>query len=277
MEVLDLLKGVRALLVVIMYGGLVLGVGSAYLLITGKIEEKIAEANPAIAMMDRKAMFAEMMKSEQFTNELGPWLEKIGGTRLVDSLADGSMPLILLVVLLFSSVALPALVLITGYDRLSEDLHTRYARFVLQRIRRESWVLGKVLGQWAGVLALVIVVHVLLVALASLTSPRFDAAGVWRALPLVWIGMAMFLLAYVGFVQIFSGLAGRPFTALAFGGMGLMGMWLLKLIVPAIGEIWMGAWDLRLWLLDPIAIAVFLAHAGVLIALAVLVVRTKDV
>lgn len=277
MEALDLLKGVRALLVVVLYGGLVFGIGSIYLFITGKIEEKLAEANPAIAMMDRKAIFAEMMNSEQFKNELGPWLEKIGGSRLAESIADGSMPLILLVVLVMSSFALPGLVLITGYDRLSEDLHTRYARFVLQRVRRESWVVGKVLGQWAGVLALVIAVHVALVGIATLTSQRFDAPAVWSALPLVWAGMALFLLAYVAFVMIFSGLASRPFAALAFGGMALMAMWLAKFMIPVFGMVWMGTWDLRLWLFDPIALAVFLAHAMVLMGAAVAVVRARDV
>jgi hypothetical protein len=59
--------------------------------------------------------------------------------------------------------------------------------------------------------------------------------------------------------------------------MALMGLWLLKVIVPVVGQVWMGAWDLRLWLLDPLALVVFGVHAVLLMGGAVAVLRARDV
>lgn len=276
-EFLGLLRGIRALLVVVMYGGLVLAIGSMYLFATGEIEKKLMAENPALAAVSRAEMLEKLVESDSFKNDIAPKLEQYGGARLIEAVKSGKMPILLLVILVLSSFALPGLALIAGYDRLSEDLHSRYARFVLQRVRRESWVLGKIFGQWAGLLALVILTHVLLVVVATIGSDRFEAGPVWAALPFVWMGMALFLLAYVSFVALFSALLTPPFAVLAVGGMALMGLWLLKVIVPAFGMVWMGAWDLRLWLLDPLSIVVFVAHAAVLAGGAIAVIRARDV
>lgn len=276
-EIRGLLTGVRAFLVVVMYGGLVLAIGASYLFATGEIEKKLIAERPELAQLDRSKLLDELVKSDSFKNDIAPKLEQYGGQRLIDAVTSGQMPILLLVLLFFSSFALPGLALITGYDRLSEDLHSRYARFVLQRVRRESWVLGRIVGQWLGLLALVVVTHVALTGIASLASDRFDAGPVWAALPFVWVGMALFLLAYVSFVTLFSALLTPPFAVLAVGGMALMALWVLKVFVPAIGLVWMGAWDLRLWLLDPIAVVVFVVHTAVLAAGAVAIIRARDV
>ncbi len=277
LEFSGLLRGLRALLVVVMYGGLVLAIGSSYLFVTHEIEKKLLADQPALAQVGRAELLDKFVESEDFKSEWAPRLEQYGGVRLIEAIKSGQMPILLLVVLVLSSFALPGLALIAGYDRLSEDLHTRYARFVLQRVRRESWVLGRILGQWAGLLALVIVTHVLLMVVATVASDYFEPGPVWAALPFVWVGMALFLLAYVSFVALFSALLTPPFAVLAVGGMALMGLWLLKVIVPVFGMVWMGAWDLRLWLLDPVAIGVFVAHAALLAGGAIAVSRARDV
>ena len=276
-ELRSLLLGIRSILVVVLYGGWVAAVGAMYLFATAQLEQKLIAEQPALATLDRSALLREALKSERFDKEFAPQLEQFGGRRLVEAVSDGSMPFLLLVILVLSSFALPGLALITGYDRLSDDLHTRYARFVLQRVRRESWVLGRIVGQWVGLWALVVITHVLLVLVATVAADGFEAGPVWRALPAIWLGMALFLLAYVAFVALFSALLTPPFAALAVGGMALMGLWLLKVIVPVVGQVWMGAWDLRLWLLDPWALVVFAVHALLLMGGAVAVLRARDV
>lgn len=276
-EILSLLFGLRSIVVVVLYGGLVAAVGTMFLLATAQLEQKLIAQQPALAALDRSALLREGLKSDLFDKEVAPVLEQFGGRRLVEAVSDGRMPFLLLVILALSSFALPGLALITGYDRLSDDLHTRYARFVLQRVRRESWVLGRIAGQSAGLWGLVVITHVLLVLLATAAADGFEAGPVWRALPAIWLGMALFLLAYVAFVALFSALLTPPFAVLAVGGMALMGLWMLKVAVPVVGQVWMGAWDIRLWLLDPLALVVFAVHALVLMAGAVAVLRARDV
>lgn len=277
LEFLGMVRGIRALLVIVMYGGLLFLAGSCYSCTTAEIEKKLVSDQPELSKLDRGDLMRVMLNSERFKTEIAPGLEKYGGQRLIDAVGSGRLPVLVLILLVLSSVALPGIALLTGFDRLSDDLHTRYARFVLQRVRRETWVVGRILGQWALLLALVIGTHVLLVGLGSVVSDRFDAGPVWRALPLVWAAMAVFLLAYVALVSVFSALITPPFGALAVGVIALMGLGIAATTIDLVGMVWMGSWSLRLWLLDPLALVVFVAHALALAAGAMLIIRARDV
>lgn len=274
-EIKALLFGVRSILLLVVYGGTAAAFGGFYLWASKRLEQKLIEQNPALAGIDKEQMIAELVKSEQFQTQIGPMLERMGGTQLLDAVAQGEMPGVLLVVLLLSTFVLPGLVLLVGYDRISDDLSTKYARFVLQRVRRKSYLIGKWLGHWAVVMLAVIAAHLLLVVLGWAAVDDFEAKAALLALPRVWIGMAVLLLAYTAFSAVFSSSIAQPFLALAIGAMALMGLWFLSL--GPLHGIWMGTWDMGLWVLDSNALAVFLGHAVLFAGGAFACLRWRDV
>jgi ABC-type transport system involved in multi-copper enzyme maturation permease subunit len=274
-ELRSLLFGVRSLLLLVLYGGTAAASGGFYLWVARQIEQKMVEQNPALASLDRQAMFAEMLKSEEFRQNMSPVLTRMGGTELLDALASGQMPFVVLVVLLTSTFVLPVLVLIVGYDRVSDDLATKYSRFVLQRVRRGTYLAGKILGHWGVVMIAVIVAHLSLLAAGAALAEGFETGKIARLLPTIWAGMALFLLCYVAFSALFSSLVTPPFAALALGAISLMALWFLSLNL--LNGVWMGTWDMGLWVLSPPALLVFLAHALLLGSGAFAVLRWRDV
>lgn len=275
-ELKGLALGLRSILFLVIYGGVAAACGAFYLWAAGQIEAKLIEANPALASLDRKAMITQFAESDEFREQLGPAITWLGGETLLQAVLRGEMPWVVLFVLLLSTFVLPPLVLIVGYDRISEDLSSKYCRFVLQRVRRGSYLAGKILGQWATVFAAVLVVHLVLIAVGAAVSPGFETEQVLAAMPKLWVGMALFLLAYVSFVALFSSLLTPPFAALALGGIALMALWFLSTFTP-LRSVWMGTWDMGLWVLDPAAAGVYLAHVLGLGAISWAVLSRRDV
>ena len=276
-ELRSLAVGVRAVLSFVLYGGFALIVSAGYLAFAEKIEEQVVAANPTLANLDKKLLLEEMLKSDTFQQKAMPLLEQLGGSSFASAVAGNEVPWIVIALMLFSSLAIPGLVLVVTYDRISEDLSTKYARFVLQRVHRGSYLLGKILGQWATLLVSVMLVHLVLLGLGVVLGKKVDAGAVLAVLPKVWAAMALFILAYTAFTAVISSLVTPPFGALAAGGMGLMGLFVLKHAIPFFGELWMGSWDTRLWFLEPTAILVYVGHAVVLGGIAFAIVRWRAV
>lgn len=259
-----MLSSVRALLLIVTYGVIAGSIGAFYLWLDrqtgGKLEElsrKTTELGPA----ERDAILDEMAKTI--------------GRPLAEAIVSGDLPPLVLFVLLLSTFVIPGLVLLVGYGSIAEDLHTRYARYVLQRVRRASYLAGKLVAHFSIAYAAVILVHVGLLAYAS-TLPNFDLARTVAALPRIWVAMAFFIAGYVAFTSMFSATISPPFAAFAIGGMALLALWVLAFF-PGVGSVWMGSWHMQLWALDPRAIAVFSAHALAFVALAYLGLRRRDV
>jgi ABC-type transport system involved in multi-copper enzyme maturation permease subunit len=121
-------------------------------------------------------------------------------------------------VLYFSTFAIPWLILLVGYNRISEDVQTKYTRFLLQRVHRGAYLAGKIAGHWVASLLAIIVVHSLLLAYAAATD-RFDVAAVLKVMPRVWLSMALFVLAYSTFTCMVSSVLQPPFLVLLIGTM----------------------------------------------------------
>ena len=274
-ELIAMLLSVRSVLFAVIYGGLSFGVGALHGKVTGWMDEKLAEQMPSLSAVERADMLNNKEQLGQMFEKAPELVDALGGQAVVDALVDGTVPSVVLLVLFVSTFTVPGLVLIVGYDRIADDLATRYARFILQRIRRGSYLAGKILGHWGAVLIVMMVVHLLLVALSTV-SDGLDPGAIAVALPRVWLGLAVFLLAYVGFSAMLSSTISPPFAALAVGGMMLMGLWLAS-FVDAFGVVWMGTWDMRLWVLDPPALGVFVGYSTLFIGLAFARLRTRDV
>lgn len=273
-EILAMLGSARALFFAAVYLTLTLSVGGGYVWtvakIRGQIDAKLDEMGP-----DAKAALDEKELRGKLVDELVPIAEKLGGQPLADALRDDELPWVMLAVLLLSSFALPGLVLLIGFDRISEELGSRYARFVLQRVRRGSWLMGKMLGHWASALGAMILVHLVLLIFAA-TQDTLEVGAIARALPRIWLAAAVFLTAYVAFTALVSATISPPFACLALGTVVLAALWFWSL--SDLGrKIWIGTWDVRLWVGDPEAAARFLITAAVFGGLAWARVRTREV
>jgi hypothetical protein len=251
------LLGVRALLVVLLYGTVTYAAGGLVKLVVGKLIEQLP---PALKLGDPATMARTLTQNTEFQEGVRPALRWLGGDALVSLIERGELPWLVLGILVLSTVMLPGLVLLVGYDRISEDLASRYSRFLFQRIRRGSYLAGKVLGQTLLLFLAVVAVHLVLLLGFASSVPGVSVSEVAASLPRVWTGMLLLLFGYVSFTAMLSAHLKPPFLSLALGAMVLMGAWVLSL-APSLRPLWLGTWDIRLFVLDPSAIVIYLGYS----------------
>jgi hypothetical protein len=263
-EIVSLALSVRALLLIVGYGATAGAVGAFYLWLDKTSDGKLGE-------FTKKAADLSPDQKEQIISQVAKTL----GRPLASAIFNGDLPPLVLTVLLLSTFAIPGLVLLVGYSGIADDLSTRFARYILQRVRRPSYLFGKLVGHFVVAYVAIILVHAALLAYGT-TIENFELEKTVPALPRIWGAMAFFVLGYVAFTAFFSATISPPFAAFAVGGMALVGFWILSFF-PYVGEVWMGSWHMRLWALDPEAIGVYLAHAIVFSLLAYVGMRRRDV
>lgn len=252
---------VRAALFVVVYAISAGAVGRLFLFLDEKTEGALSKS-AADAVANRELAIKALEE------------QKIP-TAVVDAILSANLPPVLLFVLFFSTFVIPGLVLLIGYGAVGEDLHTRYARYVLQRVRRGSFLAGKIAAHFVVSFLGVVVAQLLLLAAAQLLE-NFESEKIVEALPRVWLAMALFTLGYVAFTSVLSSLIKPPFAAFALGLMVLAVLWVISKINP-IDRVWMGAVDIELWALTPYAISIYLAHAAVFVGLAWFGLQRRDV
>lgn len=269
-EAKEMVLSVRAIFLVLVY--FVVAGGAGWL--TLKVDEKLdgqlkglATKVTELSVTERASIIEELTKNGM-------------PDAVVDAFMGGGLPLLLLIVLYSSTFVIPGLILLVGFNRISGDIGSRFTRYVLQRVHRESYLVGKIIGHWLVCTLAVLVVHGLLLGLAHYYEV-FDHARILAAMPRIWLGMALFTLAYVTYTQLFSSLFSQPFLSLLFGIMGIFGIKLVTFVLSffyaPLGQIWLGDWDVRLWALDPAAIAVFGGYSVAFFALSLVVLRRRDV
>jgi hypothetical protein len=267
-EAAAMVVSIRALFLVVTYSVIAGAIGTALLFAYEKLnqqaEGKLGEGIEAIK------------KSPELVNKL---IEYGFDPPLARAMVEGDLPWLVLGVLYFSTFAIPWLILLVGYNRISEDVQTKYTRFLLQRVHRGAYLAGKIAGHWVASLLAIIVVHSLLLAYAAATD-RFDVAAVLKVMPRVWLSMALFVLAYSTFTCMVSSVLQPPFLVLLIGTMLLFtlkfGTWVGSFFYAKIGQAWIGTWDVALWDFDPRAVAVYSGYSLVFIGVAYLILRRRD-
>ncbi len=269
-EAKEMVLSVRALFFVILYGGIAGSIAWGVVKADEKLDGKLAALS---GQMDSLGVTERGAILEQVTEAGFP-------EAVANAVISGELPILLLVLLWSSTLVVPGLILLVGFNRISGDISSRFTRYVLQRVHRESYLLGKIVGHWLISFLAVVAVHCVLLVLGKVYDV-FDFEQTLAAMPQIWAGMALFTFAYVAYTQMFSVLVAQPFLSLLFGFMGIAAIRVLTFILgfmyEPLGQIWLGDWDMRLWAMDPIAVAVFLAYGLGFSALALVALRRRDV
>lgn len=264
-EVTAMVVSVRAVFLVITYAVIAGAIGSVLLWLNDKTDGALLRGAEAL-----------QVAPEEMVTKL---TEAGFNPHLAQAMVSGDLPPLVLGVLFFSTFALPWLILLVGYNRISEDVNTKYTRYVLQRVHRGSFLAGKIVGHWAVSFLAVVVVHALLLVYAAATD-RFDVESTLQALPRVWLAMALFVLAYSTFTCMVSSVLTPPFLVLLIGTMLLFSLkfaaWIGSFFYEPIGDAWISAWDVPLWAFDPRAVAVYAGYSLVFIGIAYLILRRRD-
>ncbi len=265
--------GVRGLALTLLFA---LGLGAVawgYRSVVDAIVGKLAEANPGLGT---DKLYEQLLSEPRAREQLAPVLEALGGRALVDAVFDAHLPPIFLVVVGAAVFAVPPLLVLAGYDRVSEDLHGRHARFLVQRVRRETLVVGKWLGLLVGAGGPLLLAATLLLLVGVAVVPELSGTAGLACVPNVLVGLVLTVAAYGAIVTFLSTLLAPPFVALLVGSMTLFGLWIAQLALPPLRAAWLGRYAIELWLLEPLAIAVFVGHVVAWLCAAALVLRVKD-
>jgi hypothetical protein len=266
----------RSVLFFVIYGGMSFLVGSAHGKIVGFFDKKVAEklGNISPEDLENSGMSATKAFTELF-DQSPELIDVFGGQHAADGLMDGSLPVVVFVLMLLSMWFLPVLIIIIGFDRISEDLNGKFSRFIFLRLRRGTYLCGKIIAQWLCALLIIGIVHVLLLGLAS-THEVFDVSQILRAAPKFWLGMTVYLMAYIAFAAVFSSTFTPPFAALALSLIAIMGMGIFSLF-DEVQAFWIGDLALPLWAGAPMAYAVYLGHIALWGGLAFARLRTREI
>lgn len=282
-ELRAMFLSVRSIFLALIYGSAL--VTSFWAGIAGfrKLRDKFREqvAAQGGSNFDADIAIDQAMKSDSFRDwmqeQVLPWAQGAGPeTELaVRSLGGGEVPWSIVLGVIVSGAVLPPLLLLISYDRVSSDLSIKYTRYLLQRIRRGSYIVGKLLGQWVVILGIVLVVQALALLLGA-GVPELAVSEMIPHLPAAWVGTSLALLAYLSFFTIYSVWFDRSFLSLMVGGVGYFVVTIFGW-ASAVGQVWIGRWDFRVALLQPSAIAVALANTAVFLGISYVIMRRRDV
>lgn len=270
-EAVDMILSVRLFFLMAVYGGVGILTGYMWRMTDANSEGQLREFSEKAATLspDERAENLERMAEEG-----GPFLEWLGSL-----IFDPQLPLLAMLILQVSGWVLPLLILFVGYNRVADDLQSRYTLYIFQRIHRDSYLVGKVLGHAAVCFAAVIVMQVVWLGLANVYE-FYGAENMGAAVPRLWLGMVAYVLAYSAYTMFVSAAFGRPVVALMLGTLfmyaGWIGAYLLSFLWPPLLGVWLSSWYAPLWQMEPAAYGVFLAYAVGFMTLAGLIFRRID-
>lgn len=124
----------------------------------------------------------------------------------------------------------PFLILLIGFDQIAGDIQHRAIRYIAGRSRRETIVIGKAVGLWGVVTALLLVLNltVWILTLIQGWSPVLNVLS-WG--PRVWLFSTCACAAWVGLISLISSFFKTPIVALFAGAPVFFALWLTHLIL----------------------------------------------
>lgn len=209
-----------------------------------------------------------------------------------------ALPVVVLIVFRITLFFLPIYVALMGFDQLSGELAPRSLRFLVVRARRASILSGKFLVQAGLLIGLVLVIDLCITLYALFMEADFPLVAALPGLVKLWLAASLFSLAYVALTTLCSAISKTPAVSLALNFLLLLIFWLADVVgsgrammAEASGEpIPATAWlryaspsHYASGLLDPdmttflTSVGAYAAFASLFMALALLVLRVRDV
>ena len=274
-EALDMVLSIRLLFLVITYAGVGFLTGYLWVSADNSSEGQLTEFSKQVASLSAEDRLARL---EQIAAEGGP-MAQVAQT-LGSVVFDPSLPPLAMLVLSLTSSILPLLILLVGYNRISDDLESRYTRYILQRVHRESYLGGKILGHAAVCTISVLIVQLAWIAVA-MVQDLYGADRLISGTLRIWPAMILFVLTYSSYTMLASTAFGRSVLALLLGAIFLFAFWfafqLASVVWAPLTEVWISSWYDNLWISDLRAYAVFAAYGLGFALLARAILRRADV
>src|SRR5688572_5331060 len=121
-EAATMVVSIRAVFLVVTYSVIAGAIGAVLLWINDKTDGNLLKG--AEALRESPELVIEKLTEAGFN------------PHLAEAMVRGDLPPLVLGVLFFSTFAIPWLILLVGYNRISEDVSTKYTRYLLQRVHR---------------------------------------------------------------------------------------------------------------------------------------------
>ena len=260
----------------VVYSTMTFLIGSSYGKFLGFIDKGLSDAVTPVGSEDLSNVDVSAKQVFQELFEKQPQLISVfGGQEVADVLTNGDLSVLIWFILNLSSWVLPGLILIIGYDRLSDDLSSKFSRFVFLRLKRESYLTGKVLAQW--IVAVIVFAVVFLVGVLLVSQSKYvEIETITSSAISIWAGMFVYLLAYVCLTVFFSVNFTPAFRSLALGLTILMAFGLLS-IFKNFDKFWLGDQALPLWVGAPSAYFVYATHICLWFGLAIMRIRNREI
>lgn len=224
-ELLSAVRSRRAIVVLVLYFAVSLLCMNVAISVLGKVEVHVSEALQVETSDTGRtgAASASLWRSRKFQHIVRG---SISDAQLYDEIKDRHPAELLYAAITFFFI--PLVTILVGANRIADDLRSGAVRYMITRVTRLEWSLGKYFG-----MALLLLLGLALGALGAwaVALARLGGADILLLLPamLVWALKAWFLsLAWLGFAMCFSHMfrSGAAATATAIGAM--IGSYLLS-------------------------------------------------
>ncbi len=239
-ELIDSVRSRRVIVMGLLYLAGSIAATAIFITILQKLEGQLATTLGLTVSAKTGNVTATLWKSDSFRQMM---TALVGDKALAKSLLD--IPPLALFYGWLAFTFTPALVMLTSSARISEEIWSGSARFVLFRISRLHWCLGKFSGQaiQLGLALLLSALGAWLTGLCRMHSfePLASALGM-----LLFAGKAwLYSLAFLGIALGISQLCTGPNLALALGFLTLIVMAILSTASQSLaGDGWRRGWDL---------------------------------
>lgn len=239
-ELADSIRSRRVIVMGLLYFAGSIVATAIFITVLQKLEGQLSTTLGLAASNKTGSVTATLWKSDAFRQMM---TALIGDKALAKSLLD--IPPLALFYAWLSFAFTPALVMLTSSARISEEIWSGSARFVLFRIPRLHWCFGKFAGQ-----AIQLALALLLSAVGAwftgfFRMNSFEPLATALAM-LLFAGKAwIYSLAFLGVALGISQLCSGPNLAMAMSFLALIVMAILSGISGAFaGDGWRRAWDL---------------------------------
>lgn len=237
-ELTDSVRSRRVLVLVLLYLAGSIAATAIFITVLQKIEGQLVTTLGVAPSGQTGNVTATIWKSNAFREIL---IHLIGDRALAKSLL--SVPPLALFYGWLSFAFAPLLIMLTSSTRVSEEIWSGSARFVLFRISRLHWIFGKFAGQAVQLLAALLLSAAGAWVTGLLRMHSFEPLASAQAMLLFSVKAWIYSLAFLGLATAISQLCAGPNLAVVFGFLALIGM----TIVAAVSEHFAGDGLRRLW------------------------------